>query len=101
MAGLMLYEFGSGDEEELRSETGERRKWVNRFGTRHWRRVINWAFLSSVSSLLLCILLYFFGSRPGMNGVGMGYTTSRPQAMGGGVSPFAGCTERLPYGANP
>jgi hypothetical protein len=30
MAGRMHYEFGSGDTEELRSETRERRKWVNR-----------------------------------------------------------------------
>jgi len=30
MAGRMLYEFGSGDTEELRSETRERRKLVNR-----------------------------------------------------------------------
>jgi len=52
MAGRMLYEFGSGNKEELRSETRERRKWVNSFGTQDWRKVINWAFLSSVSSLL-------------------------------------------------
>jgi len=45
MAGRMLYEFGSGDKEELRSETRERRKWVNSFGTQHRRKVINWAFL--------------------------------------------------------
>jgi len=30
MADRMLYEFGSGDKEELRSEARERRKWVNR-----------------------------------------------------------------------
>ena len=30
MAAWILYEFGSGDTEELRSETRERRKWVNR-----------------------------------------------------------------------
>jgi len=30
MAGRMLYEFGRGDNEELRSEARERRKWVNR-----------------------------------------------------------------------
>jgi len=30
MAGRMLYEFGSGDKEEFRSEARERRKWVNR-----------------------------------------------------------------------
>jgi len=46
MAGQILYEFGSGDKEELRSKTWER------------RRVINWAFLSSVSSLLFSSLLF-------------------------------------------
>jgi hypothetical protein len=40
MAGRMVKEFGSGDNDELRSEARERRK------------VINWAFVSSVSSLL-------------------------------------------------
>jgi hypothetical protein len=30
MASWMLCEFGSGDKEELRSETRERRKWVDR-----------------------------------------------------------------------
>jgi len=30
MAGQILYEFGSEDKEELRSETRERRKWANR-----------------------------------------------------------------------
>jgi hypothetical protein len=30
MAGQILYEFGSGDTEELRSEARKRRKWVNR-----------------------------------------------------------------------
>jgi len=29
MVRCMLDEFGSGDKEELRSETRERRKWVN------------------------------------------------------------------------
>jgi hypothetical protein len=100
MAGRMLYDFGSGDKEELRSETREWRKWVNSFGTQHRRRVINWAFLSSVSSLLYSILLYFFGARPSINGVGTGFTTSGSQSMGGGVSPCTGSTERLPYGAN-
>jgi len=37
------------------------------------RNVINWAFLSSVSSLLFSILHYFIGSRPGTNGVGTGF----------------------------
>jgi len=52
MAGWTLYEFGSTDKEELRSKARERRKWVNIFGTRDRRKVINWAFLSSVSSFL-------------------------------------------------
>jgi hypothetical protein len=52
-------EFGSGDKQELRSETRERRKWVNgvsELGT--GGKVINWAFLSSVSSLLISSLLH-------------------------------------------
>ena len=60
----MLYEFESGDKEELMSETRERRKWVNSFGTRHRRKDINWAFLSSASTLLFSILLYFLDLGP-------------------------------------
>jgi len=40
--------------------------------------------------------LLFFGSRPGINGVGTGFTTSGSQSMGGGVSPCTGSTERSP-----
>jgi len=39
--GRSLYEFGSGDKEEFRSDTRERRKWVDSFGTQDWRKVIN------------------------------------------------------------
>jgi hypothetical protein len=85
----------------LRSETQERRKWVNRVSElATGGKVINWAFLLFLSSLLLSIVHYFFGSRPGINGVGTGFTTSGLQSSGGGVSPCAGSTERLPYGAN-
>jgi len=35
-----------------------------------------------------------------MNGVDTGFTSSGSQSMGGGVSLFAGHTERLPYSAN-
>ena len=56
--------------------------------------------LSSVSSLLYSIHYYFIGSRPGINGVGTGFTTSRSQSMEGGVFPSAGFTEKRPYGAN-
>jgi hypothetical protein len=46
-------EFGSGDKEELRSETRERRKWVNRVSELETGgKVINSAFLSFVSPLL-------------------------------------------------
>jgi hypothetical protein len=62
MAGHMLYEFGSGDKEELRSETRERRKWVNSFGTRHRRKVINWAFLVLFFSSLLFFASYIITS---------------------------------------
>jgi len=41
-------------------------------------------------------LLLFFGSRPGINGVGTGFTSSGYQSMGGGVSLFTGSTERSP-----
>jgi len=41
--------------------------------------------------------LLFFGSRPGINGVGTGFTTSGSQSMGGGVSPCTGSTERSPW----
>jgi len=46
--------------------------------------------------LFLSTLLLFFGSRPGINGVGTGFTTSGSQSMGGEVSPCAGSAERLP-----
>jgi len=98
MAGRTLYEFGSGDKEELRFKARERRKWVNRFGTRDRRKVISWVFLPSVSSLLFASLLFsilhhFFGSRPGRNGVGTGCTTSGYQSLRGGVSLCAGSAE--------
>jgi len=47
----MLYEFRSGDREELRSEAWQWRIWVNIFATQDRRKVINRAFLSCVSSL--------------------------------------------------
>jgi len=46
--------------------------------------------------LFLSSLLLFFGSRPGINGVGTGFTTSGSQSMGGGVSPCGRSTERSP-----
>ena len=67
MARWMPAEFGSGDKEELRSETRERRKWVYRVsGLRNGRKVINWAFLSFVSlfsSLLHTLLLDWISAR--------------------------------------
>ena len=54
MARWMPDEVGRADKKELRSETQERRKWVNRvseLGT--GGKVINCMFLSSVSFLLL------------------------------------------------
>jgi len=47
-------------------------------------------------SLFHVFLLLFFGSRPGLNGISTGFTTSRSQSMGGGVSLFTGSTERSP-----
>jgi hypothetical protein len=55
---------------------------------------VNWAFLSSVSSHLISIVLYCIGSRHGINGVGTGFTTSGSQSMGGGVSLYAGSAVR-------
>jgi len=46
--------------------------------------------------LFLSSLLLFFGSRPGINSVGTGFTTARSQSMGGGVSLCAGSAERSP-----
>jgi hypothetical protein len=63
MAGLMLYEFGSADKEELRSETWERRKWVNSFGTRHRRKVINWAFLLLFLLFSILYILHWISAR--------------------------------------
>jgi len=48
-------------------------------------------------SLFLSSLLLFFGSWPGINGVGTGFTTSGSQSMGGRVSPCTGSTERSPW----
>jgi hypothetical protein len=74
MAGQILYEIGSGDTEELRSEAQKRRKWVNRVSElRTGGKLSIGRFLSSVSSLLFSILYCFFGSRPGTNGVGTGF----------------------------
>jgi hypothetical protein len=72
MTSWILYEFGSGDKEELRSEARDRRKWVNRvseLGTEESSQL----GISFFSSLLFSILYYFIGSRPGTNGVGMGF----------------------------
>jgi hypothetical protein len=98
MAGRMLYEVGSGDKEELGSEARDRRKWVSRQSElRTGGKVsIEHFFLLFLSSLLVSILHYFFGSWPGINGVGTGFTTSGSQSMGGGVSPCAGSAERSP-----
>jgi hypothetical protein len=97
----MLYEFGSRDKEELRSEARGRRKWINRVSELRTggKLSIGLFFLLFLSSLLFFTVYYFFGSRPGINGIGTGFTPSGSQAMGGGVSPYFGSNERLPYGA--
>jgi len=46
--------------------------------------------------LFLSSLLLFFGSRPGTNGVGMGFYHLRSQSSGGAFSPCAGSAERSP-----
>jgi len=52
------------------------------------------------SSFRFSILYYFIRSRPSMHRVGMGFTTSGSQSMGGGVSRWTGSTKSLPYCAN-
>jgi hypothetical protein len=98
----MLYEFGGGDKEELRSEARERKKWSIEFRNSGLEESYQFGvpFFCFFSSLLFSILYYFIGSRPGINGVGSGFTTSGFQSMGGGVSPCAESTERILYGAN-
>ena len=100
MARWMADEFGSADKEELRSGTRERRRWVNRVSELRTRgKVINWAFLSSVSSLLLSSP-YFITSLdlgPVQMASARVFTTSGSQPSGGGVSPCAGSAERLPW----
>ena len=94
MAGRMLYEFGSGDKEELRSEAWERRKWVIRVSELRTggKLSIGCSFPLFLSSLLFFLLYHFIGSRPAINGVGTGFTTSGSQSMGGGGSLCAGST---------
>ena len=48
-------------------------------------------------SFFLSSLLLFWRSRPGINGVGTGFTTSGSQSMGGGVSPCARSAERSSF----
>jgi len=75
MARWMPDEFGSGDKEELRSGTWERRKWVDRIselGTEESNQ-LGIPFFCLFSSLLFSILFYIFGSRPSTNGVGTGF----------------------------
>jgi len=90
--------LGSGDKEELRSEVRERRKWSIEFRNSGLEESyqLSVPFFCFFSSLLFSILCYFFGSRPGINGVGTGFTTSGSQSMGGGVSPCARSAERSP-----
>jgi len=52
--------------------------------------------ISLFTSVLFCIMYYFIGSPPGINGVCRGFTTSRSQSIGGGVALCAGSTERSP-----
>jgi len=46
--------------------------------------------------LFLSSILLFFGSQPGINGIGTRFTTSRTQSLGDGVSPCTGSAERSP-----
>jgi len=67
MAGRMLYEFGSGDKEELRSEARERRKWVKRVSELRTggKLSIGRSFLLFLlfSSLLHTLLLHWISAR--------------------------------------
>jgi len=46
--------------------------------------------------VFLCSLSFFFGSRPGTNGVGMGFYHLRNKSSGDGFSPCAGSAEESP-----
>ena len=75
MAGRMLYEFGSGHKEGLRSEARERRKWSIEFRNSGLEESyqLGVPFFCFFSSLLFSTLYYFIGSRPSTNGVGTGF----------------------------
>jgi len=71
------------------------RNWGPRLGSRAELSIEHSSLL--FSSLVISILCYFFGSRPGINDFGTGFTTSGSQSMGGGVSPGAGYAARAPW----
>jgi len=79
MAGQMLNECRSGDTEELRSETHEQWKWVHRvLELRTGGKLSIGSFFVlffRFCSVLFPMHHYFFGSRPGENGVSTGFTT--------------------------
>jgi len=94
MAGQMLYEFGSGDKEELKSETRERRKWVNR---------VSELRTGGKLSIGRSFLRYLFSSPYFITSLDLGpvpmasarvFTTSGSQSSGGGISLCAGSAER-------
>ena len=65
MTSRMVYEFGSGDKVELRSETRERRKWVDgvsELGTEECNQ-LGIPFFCFFSSLLHTSLLHWISAR--------------------------------------
>jgi len=91
-----VYEFGSGDKKELRSEARERRKWVNRVS--ELRTGGKLSIGRSFSSLLFSspYIITSLDLGPEQMASAWVFTTSGPQPSGGGVSPCAGSAERSP-----
>jgi hypothetical protein len=72
------------------------------FGTQDRRKAINWAFLSSVASILfsspyIITLVDLRQVQMASEGV---FTATRSQPKAGGVSPSVGSTKELRYSAN-
>jgi len=76
--------------------TGYRNGWSEKYGFSSEVEIWRTGSLLDVF-LFLSSLLLIFGSRPSINGVGTGFTTSGSQSMGGGVSPCARPAERSPW----
>jgi len=78
------------------------RLWAEELGQDFWDSGLEESYQLDIPSfcffcsLLFSIIDYFFGSRPGTNEVGIGFTTSGSQSEEGGIFPRARSTERWP-----